>query len=86
MFKQRTNKATYRVKVGERHYLVTLTHLKNDVNGNGRYEANVIDLDYTETYIATYVYRFGTHYGGDYYEACWIAQKHYERLIENCIE
>ena len=80
--KRRDNKSTYRINVQNTHYLVTLTRLKNDYYGNGRFEANIIDIDNSDTYITTYVYRFGTHYGGDKYEAEWIANQHHEAITK----
>lgn len=78
--RRRNNKATYRINVDNAHYLVTLTHLKNNVYGNPRFEANIIDLDNSDNYIATAVYRFGGHYMGDAGEAAWIVEQHHNTI------
>ena len=78
MTKRIDNKATYKVVTKNGVYFVTLTHLKNDINGGLRYEANIIkNVDTSnDGYLTTFCYRFSGHYAGDNGEAQWIVNYH----------
>lgn len=76
MTKRLDNLSTYKVDGELGSYLVTLEHLKNDRNGNGRYKANIITLSNSIfDYYCTRVYTFTTHYYGDLGEAEWIVKR-----------
>lgn len=74
MTKRLDNLSTYKVDGELGSYLVTLEHLKNDRNGNGRYKANIIKLSDSD-YYCTRVYTFTTHYYGDLGEAEWVVKR-----------
>lgn len=78
MTKRIDNKATYKVTTNKGVYFVTLTHLKNDINGGLRYEANIIKNTATgnDNYMTTFCYRFTGHYMGDAGEANWVVNYH----------
>ena len=72
------NRSTYEVRTEEARYAVTLTRLKNDVNGNPKFEANIILLEmngikYCE-YFLTACYRFAGHFLSEKDEAKWVVQ------------
>ena len=76
MTKRLDNLSTYKVDGEFGSYLVTLEHLKNDRNGNGRFKANIIKLSNSDSnYCSTRVYTFSTHYYGDLGEAEWIVKR-----------
>lgn len=76
MTKRLVNLSTYKVDGELGSYLVTLEHLKNDRNGNGRFKANIIKLSNSDSnYYATRVYTFTTHYYGDLGEAEWVVKR-----------
>lgn len=75
--RRNNNKSTYRVKTARGVYAVTLERIRNDVNGNPRYSANVLVLDVfgeemDANYIFTASYNFGGHYCGEPEEAAYI--------------
>lgn len=73
MTKRFDNKNTYLVERDERKYAVTLSRIKNDVNGNPRFEALITDLeDLASGYSTTYTYRFSGHHMSNKNEAMWI--------------
>lgn len=74
---KRDSKNNFRVttKSGN-NYIVTLTRLNNTYSGTPRYEANIINLAYTEKEFISFVYRFTGHYCGDSKEAEYIAEYH----------
>ena len=89
MTKRLDNLSTYKVDGEFGSYLVTLEHLKNDRNGNGRFKANIIELSNSVfDYYATKVYTFTTHYCGDLGEAEWIVKRmeseRKELLLRQC--
>jgi hypothetical protein len=78
MTKRLDNLSTYKVDGELGSYLVTLEHLKNDRNGNGRFKANIITIPNSGTnsnYYFTRVYTFTTHYYGDLGEAEWVVKR-----------
>lgn len=74
MTKRLDNLSTYKIDGELGSYLVTLEHLKNDRNGNGRFKANIIKLSDSD-YYCTKVYTFTTHYCGDLGEAEWVVKR-----------
>lgn len=85
MTRRLDNKATYGVETDLARYLVTLTHLKNDINGNPRLSANVIVLEvkgneHPGNYYTTYSYNFTANGIGEENEARWICRYREEEL------
>ena len=72
--KRNTNESVYEVKTDKSNYLVCLEGLKNDVNGNRRYKARVINLNYRYMYAA--VYTFTVHCCGEQSECEWVVNYH----------
>lgn len=72
--KRTTNESVYEVKTNNADYLVVLEDLKNDVNGNRRYKARIINLNHTYMYAA--VYTFTGHCCGEQGECEWIVHCH----------
>lgn len=81
-----TNPSTYEVITDRARYAVTLEGLKNDVNGNRRYKANIITLHYFSEAPAsrtfyTVSYTFTGHYMNEEGEAAEVVRQH-EKLIK----
>jgi hypothetical protein len=72
--KRHANESVYEVKTEKSNYLVCLEGFKNDVNGNRRYKARIINLNHTYMYAA--VYTFTEHYCGDQGECEWVVNYH----------
>lgn len=70
-----TSESAYEVITEKGKYLVVLEGLKNDVVGNRRFKARIINLDHI-TYAI--VYRFEGHHLGEKGECEWIV-KQYEK-------
>lgn len=72
--KRHTNESAYEVKTRKGNYIVCLEGLKNDVNGNRRYKARVINTSYAYMYAA--VYTFTGHCCGEQSECEWVVHYH----------
>lgn len=69
--------ASYAVTTAKSEYIVTLERIKNDVNGNGRYKATIIDIgSRTRHDYLTTVYTFTGHYRNDFDECIYIVCEH----------
>ena len=67
-------KSTYKLSKDGETYIVTLSRVKNDVNGNPRFEAEIILL--ADNYLSlAHVYRFAGHYQPEEEEAKWIVDR-----------
>lgn len=77
MTKRLMNSYAYLVK-RKGTYAVTLTRINNDVNGNPRYQADIIDLDFlTKANTACSArYTFTGHHMSEQEEAEWIVDYH----------
>ena len=71
--KRNYNESVYEVKTSKGNYLVCLEGLKNDVNGNRRYKARMINLGHP-TYAI--VYTFTGHCCGEQGECEWVVNYH----------
>lgn len=69
-----TNESAYEVKTDKSNYIVCLEGLKNDMNGNRRYKARIINLNHLYMYAA--VYTFTGHYCGEQGECEWVVNYH----------
>lgn len=69
------NRSTYIIRTALGNYAVTLWRLKNDINGNPRWEANVMVMNGND-YWFTAVYRFAGHYYNEQDEARWIVERY----------
>ena len=72
--KRTTNESVYEVETSKGNYIVCLEGLKNDMNGNRRYKARVINLKSLYMYAA--VYTFTGHCCGEQGECEWIVNQH----------
>lgn len=82
MLKRLDNTQTYRVETEKAVYLVNIKSIKNDINGNPRYNANIILFeDKNEAnpnehlYFYTAQYNFTGHYCGWNGEAEYIVRR-----------
>lgn len=85
MVKRKTNRTTYLIRREGVAYAVTLTHIRNNVYGNPRFEAVVTRLDGlngSAGLACSYVYTFTGHYMDDQMEADWIAKRHHEEAAK----
>jgi len=80
MTKRKNNRTSYRVN-SKYHYIVTLERLANTAYGNPRYEATIINIDYEDIYICSYVYRFTGHNMDEIGEANWIVAHHDSEVL-----
>lgn len=71
--RRNTMESAYEVITEKGKYLVVLEGLKNDVNGNRRFKARIINLDHI-TYAV--VYTFKGHYLGEKGECEWIVKQY----------
>lgn len=73
MTKRLTNSTAYLVK-SKHTYAVTLTRIKNSINGNPRYQADIIVIDFLTNIKISCVahYTFTGHYMSEQKEAEWI--------------
>ena len=85
MTKRLMNSTTYRVLAGTPTtgidaYAVTLTRIRNDVNGNPRFQADITNLDdlANNRNAMTARYTFTGHYMSEYDEAREIVRRHRE--------
>ena len=81
MIKRQYQIDAFQISTEKRNYIVTLEHLKNDVNGNGRYKAVIIFPEQNEKSFYNAVYTFSEHYLGRLGEAKWIVE-YYEKETE----
>jgi len=84
--RRRYNKNTYKVNTDRGRYAVTLDRLKNGVNGNPRFSANVLVLEVfgermDDSFIFTANYTFNGHYMSEIDEARFIVE-HYEDEVQ----
>lgn len=77
--KRETNESVYKIKTESNDYLVILEGLKNDMNGNKRYKARIINL--INPYNAI-IYTFAGHYIGEQSEAVFIVAHHEEEIMK----
>ena len=82
MIKRQYQIDAFQISTEKRNYIVTLEHLKNDVNGTPRYKAVIIFPEQNENSFYNAVYTFKGHYLNGYGEAKWIVE-YYEKGIEN---
>ena len=82
MIKRQYQIDAFQISTEKRNYIVTLEHLKNDVNGNPIYKAVIIFPEQNEKSFYNAVYTFTGHYLGRLGEANWIVE-YYEKEIEN---
>ena len=61
------------------HYLVELERVHNDINGNPRFQATIIDNDTNGDRIA-YRYKFNGHFYSNRLEADWILKEHLKKV------
>jgi len=85
MTKRLFNSDTYKVNTDRGDYAVVLERLKNDVNGNPRFEAYIVVLEVfgehvSPEYYFTAHYRFSGHYMNAQDEAKWIVHRYEEDL------
>lgn len=78
MTKRQCQIDAFQISTEKRNYIVTLEHLKNDVNGNGRYKAVIVFPEQNEKSFYNAVYTFTGHYLCAYGEAQWIVE-YYEK-------
>ena len=64
------------------NHLVTLSHLLNDRNGNLRYQAEIVNLEYAGKCknAAAFRYTFTGHYFSEPEEAKWILAHHLKNV------
>lgn len=73
MLKRLDNKESYRIEGEKGVYIVTLERLKNDVNGNSRFHAEVTDISNFELpYLKTRCFNFSGHFSEWKEEAVYI--------------
>lgn len=74
MIKRLTNKNSYKVN----NYMVTIERVKNNVYGNPRYKATLINLDCNnpDNYYYTACYTFTGHYYNELDEVKFIVNYH----------
>ena len=82
MIKRQYQIDVFKISTEKREYVVTLEHLKNDINGNPRYKAVIIFPEQNEKSYYNAVYTFTGHYLNGFGEAKWIVE-YYEKEIEN---
>lgn len=84
MTKQLTNSTAYHIK----GYIVTLTHIRNDANGNPRFQADIAHLgDLNARHQSSVArYTFTGHYASDADEAKWILAHHLNEVLDNLKE
>ena len=82
--KRLTTYTTHLLAHEGRPYIVTLTRIHNDVNGNPRFEAVITNHDVmlSDGYANAYRYRFTGHYMAERQEAEWILARHMEGVSE----
>ena len=78
MTKRQNQIDVFQINIESRDYIVTLEHLKNDVNGNSRYKAVIVFIEPSQKQFYNAVYTFTGHYLGHYGEARWIVE-YYEK-------
>lgn len=80
MTKQLTNSTAYHIK----GYIVTLTHIRNDADGNPRFQADIAHLGNLQYHHLSSVsrYTFGGRYRSDAEAAMWILAYHLKLLKE----
>ena len=79
MVKTLTSKSVYKVVDGKHVALVTLSRIKNTIEGCPRFEAQVIYMPYGEIaeYFTSATFRFKGHYYCDKDEAEWLVKTMY---------
>lgn len=68
----------FKINTERNNYVVTLEHLKNDINGNPRYKAVIVVIEKDTEFYYNAVYTFSGHYLCGYGEAQWIVE-YYEK-------
>lgn len=83
MLKRLNQLSCYTVRTERGLYLVSLKRIKNDINGNPRYEGLVHSLEVwgvsnvvEKSFIHSGYYRFTGHYLGEYGECEWLVNKY----------
>ena len=82
MVKRQYQIDAFQISTEKRNYIVTLEHLKTDINGTPRYKAVIVFPEQNEKSFYNAVYTFTGHYLNSFGEAKWIVEN-YEKEIEN---
>lgn len=81
MKKIATGAETYPITTAKGKYAVTIRRIKNDINGNAKWEANLMYCAASD-YWFTQTFRFQGHYRNAHDEAAWLVETIERRMEE----